>query len=235
MGVIAIPAGRSGKGHVEVLEPYLESIVAVGGLPVLIPALEKVPSRLDPLWSAVEGIMITGGGDIHPQRYGQVPHHSLAAVDMDRDALELRMLDWSLTSGVRVLGICRGAQMMGVHAGCELVQDLPSEGHHGHQDPRIDASYTAQRHSLDVEEDSRTARLLGDIREVNSEHHQAIRACSGGLRPVAWSTDGVIEAVERDAWLGVQWHPEYMATEAPQHLDFFRWLVHGDQEIEALS
>lgn len=234
MGVIAIPAGRCGKGHVEILEPYVDAIVAAGGLPVLVPAIEGVPSRLDPLWSVVEGIMITGGGDIHPQCYGQSAQHSLGAVDEDRDALELAMLDWSLSSGVRVLGICRGAQIMGVHAGCALIQDLPSEGLHGHKDPRVDAGYTAKRHAIDVDEDSRTARLLGDIREVNSEHHQAIRACTGGLRPVAWSTDGVIEAVERDAWLGVQWHPEYMTTEGPQHLDFFRWLVHGDEGIEAL-
>lgn len=235
MTVIAIPIGRTGKGSVALLEPYVQSVIDAGGIPLLIAAMPGADQHVDAYLAGADALMLTGGGDIDPARYGQPTLTSLQEVDEARDAFELAALDWSLRKSRRVLGICRGAQLMGVHAGGSLIQDLPTKGHFEHKAVTVDADYTAQRHDIVVEEDSIVARMLGDLRVVNSEHHQALDVPGDGMRPVAWSRDGVIEAIERDLWVGVQWHPEYMTAGQPQHLNVFRWLVHGENGIEVFQ
>jgi putative glutamine amidotransferase len=232
MSVIAIPIGRTGKGTVALLEPYVQAVIDAGGIPQLIAALPGTDAHVDAYLAHADAVLLTGGGDINPRRYAQSITTSLQAVDDARDAFELAALDWSLRNDKRVLGICRGAQLMGVHTGGSLIQDLPTQGHLNHKATAIDAGYTEQRHDIAVEEGSLVARMLGNARGVNSEHHQAIGTLGDGLRAVAWSSDGVIEAVERDLWVGVQWHPEYMTNERAEHLNVFRWLVHGEEGIE---
>jgi putative glutamine amidotransferase len=235
MTVIAIPIGRTGKGSVTLLEPYVQSVIDAGGMPMLVAAMPGADQHMDKYLDGAEALLLTGGGDIDPAQYGQPVLTSLQEVDEARDAFELAALDWSLRNNRPVLGICRGAQLMGVHAGGILVQDLPANGHFEHKALNVDADYAAQRHGIVVEEDSLVARMLGDRGVVNSEHHQALDVPGDGMRPVAWSLDGVIEAVERDLWMGVQWHPEYMTAGQPQHLNFFRWLVHGEDGIEVFQ
>jgi len=235
MSVIAIPIGRTGKGTVALLELYVQAVIDAGGIPYLVAAIPGADAHIDAYLSHADAVLLSGGGDVDPSRYASSPTSSLEAVDNARDAFELAALDWSLRKQKRVLGICRGAQLMGVNLGGKLIQDLPADGYFIHKAGAIDAGYTQQRHDIVVEENSLVARMLGSVRVVNSEHHQAIAILGGALRPVAWSSDGVIEAVERDLWVGVQWHPEHMTSEKPEHLNVFRWLVHGEKGIEVYA
>lgn len=233
--MIAILIGRTGKGTVALLEPYVQAVIDAGGIPYLIAAIPGADVHVDAYLAHADAILLTGGSDVDPSRYASSPTASLQEVDSARDAFEIAALDWSLRKQKRVVGICRGAQLMGVHSGGKLIQDLPAAGYFTHQASAVDAGYTEQRHDIVVEQDSLIARMLGKVRVVNSEHHQAIAPPNEALRPVAWSSDGVIEAVERDLWVGVQWHPEYMTSEKPEHLNVFRWLVHGEKGIEVYA
>lgn len=232
MNRIAIIVGRTGKGTVLLLEPYVQSVIDAGGIPVMIPAMPGEAQNIDDYLGDVDGILLTGGGDIDPHHYSSEATTSLQSVDRDRDNFELAALDWSLRTKKRVLGICRGAQMMAVHSGGSLIQDLPTEGHFNHMTSTVDFGYVQHMHEIVVEEDSLVAEILGTERIVNSEHHQAIRHLPDVFQKVAWSEDGMLEAIERDTWVGVQWHPEYMANNQSEHLNFFRWLVHGRNGIQ---
>jgi putative glutamine amidotransferase len=233
--MIAILIGRTGKGTVALLEPYVQAVIDAGGIPYLIAAIPGADAHVDAYLAHADAVLLTGGSDVDPSRYASAPTASLQEVDSARDAFEIAALDWSLRKQKRVVGICRGAQIMGVHSGGKLIQDLPAAGYFTHRASAVDAGYTEQRHDIVVEQDSLIARMLGKVRVVNSEHHQAIAPPNEALRPVAWSIDGVIEAVERDLWVGVQWHPEYMTSEKPEHLNVFRWLVHGEKGIEVYA
>jgi putative glutamine amidotransferase len=232
MDRIAVIAGRTGKGTVNLLEPYVQSVIDAGGIPVIIPAMPGEARNIDDYLGDVQGLLLTGGGDIDPHHYSAETTTSLQSVDRARDDFELAALDWSLRTNKRVLGICRGAQMMAVHSGGSLIQDLPTQGHFNHMTNTVDFGYAQHMHEIVVEEDSLVAEILGSERRVNSEHHQAILNLPDAFRKVAWSEDGVTEAIELDDWVGVQWHPEYMANTQNEHLNFFRWLVHGRNGIK---
>src|SRR5207245_1471401 len=157
----------------------------------------------------VQWLVLTGGEDVEPSRYGAAPHPKLGETDPARDAVELALIAGAEQRRIPVLAICRGIQVLNVALGGTLYQDLASErgGPIDHADPR-------SRHGVRVEPSTLLHRAL-DARAttVNSRHHQAIRDLASGLRATAWADDGVIEGVERrpsDApWtLAVQWHPE---------------------------
>jgi putative glutamine amidotransferase len=163
-----------------------------------------------------DGLLLTGGDDVHPARYGMRPSPQLGAVSLERDALEWRALEIALTRGMPVLGICRGLQVLNVFLGGTLYQDLASElpGAHGQSRGWGDAA-----HAVSVVEGSRLRRIIGAATlHSNSYHHQAVRALAPGLHAVAHAEDGVIEAVEtpEPGWVvAVQWHPERGAADAP--------------------
>ena len=188
---------------------YVRALAGVGLIPLIVPPMLD-PARAAEALDVVRGLVLTGGEDVDPARYGAQPHPQLEKLDVARDAVELALLAGARERGLPVLAICRGIQLLNVGLGGTLFQDLPSErpGPVPHEDNQA-------RHALRVDPDSLLGRTLGRAAAlpVNSRHHQAIRDLAPGLRVSATAEDGVIEAVEPEdpaaPWmLGVQWHPE---------------------------
>lgn len=202
---------RRGRAYVRLPESYALAVAAAGGAPVLVPPLDPIEhgAALDRILASLDGILFPGGVDVHPRHFGE-ERHPTVTVDEQLDALELWLARWAVEHELTTLGICRGQQLLNVALGGSLVQDLPSEG------VRHPQSAPAQRdelaHAVEVEDGSRLAEILGARRfRANSFHHQAVRRLGRGLKPVAWSEDGVVEGVEstEHPWLlAVQFHPE---------------------------
>ena len=208
---------------------YIRAIERAGGVPLLLTpyhstaALERFADNLD-------GLLLTGGGDIDPARFGEAPHPTTDLVSAERDELELeRVTVQAIDRGLPLLAICRGLQVVNVALEGTLHQHVPDVFGESiaHSQPGARAERT---HDVTIAPDSLLARLSGGDRlRVNSFHHQAINDLGKGLEPVAWSEDKVIEAVElpgaRGFVLGVQWHPEELVDVDPAALRLFRALV----------
>jgi putative glutamine amidotransferase len=185
---------------------YAEQVAAAGGIPVLLPPLPGVAAAVGRL----DGLLLTGGGDIDPARYGAQPHPRTGRVSVLRDAAELELLDAAMAAGLPVLGVCRGMQLLNVARGGTLCQHLPDDAGH------TPAPGTFGSHPVRVAAGTRLAGILGangDGVDVPTAHHQAVDRLGEGLVATAWAEDGVIEAMEPSAagdpfLLAVQWHPE---------------------------
>jgi putative glutamine amidotransferase len=191
---------------------YIEAVQAAGGIPLLLtPHFSSEVQAA--LWQRLDGLVLTGGGDIEPARFGQPRHPAVDEVSPARDALELGLTRRAVAGDVPLFAICRGMQVLNVAFGGTLVQDIASERAgsllHSQKAPRHEATHAVKV----MGEGTRLGRVLGSPEiEVNSMHHQAIERLGEGLREVAWAPDGVIEGVEMPGEqrfvLGVQWHPE---------------------------
>ena len=194
---------------------------------------DDVPLRLhvDPdepgLLDGACGLLLPGGGDVDPARYGQEPHPRTHNVHGLRDELEFSLVRDALALDMPVLAICRGMQLLNVFLGGSLEQHLaddPGRLEHDRDRPRAEAA-----HELRLKDGSRLARMVGTERlPINSHHHQGLGRVAPDLEEVGWSEDGVLEAVESKAhtWvLGVQWHPEAMAPLESRQLAIFRAFV----------
>jgi putative glutamine amidotransferase len=190
---------------------YLQAVRVAGGLPLVISPLDEEPTR-DRLFDLASGLLLTGGEDVDPARYGQAPDGA-RTVSPERDAMELDLLARAIERRVPVLAICRGIQLLNVALGGTLYQDLFAQRGQEIDHDRY-REFDGHIHSIRTSE----PLLLADVFEVpefiqNSAHHQGIRDLSPELTAVAWAEDGVVEAVEYRApgaaWTcGVQWHPE---------------------------
>lgn len=184
---------------------YVRAVEAAGGRAIVVP-----PSTADPqeVLRVLDGLVLAGGADIDPERYGEPAHEQTVGLRPERDAGELALLDGALTDDLPVLGICRGMQIMTVHAGGRLSQHLPDEvGHEGHRpSPGVYGE-----HGVRIAPDSAVGRILGDSTRVRSYHHQGV-ADPGKLTVTGWDADdGTVEVVEDPSHrfaLGVLWHPE---------------------------
>jgi putative glutamine amidotransferase len=188
---------------------YVQGVTLAGGVAVLLPPQAVDAEGADRVLDGLDGLILTGGKDVDPARYGQAPHPSTDEPDRVRDAWEFTLVDRALRRGLPVLGICRGAQVLNVALGGTLVQHLPDAvGHSGHQKGNAVFSTSVVR----TVPGTRLAGLIGETTDAQCYHHQAIDRLGRGLVISATdSADGVIEAVEftGDAWvLAVQWHPE---------------------------
>lgn len=193
---------------------YAAAVAAAGGLPVHLPQDVDVATYAGHL----DGILLSGGGDIHPARYGAAPQAELHGVETGRDEMELAVIDLALDDGLPMLGICRGFQLLNVHAGGTLHQDVPDHA-------RFDIPPGAEVDTVVVAEGSRLHQLYGPTVSVNSLHHQTIDRLAEGWEVTGRGTDGTIEAIElpdRDV-IAVQWHPEMLANASNDPI--FRWLV----------
>ena len=209
--IVAVSATRrtdAGRERVALNTAYVYALMRAGLVPLLVPPLldpEAACAALD----GVRGLVLTGGEDVEPGRYGAAPHPKLGEIDRARDAVELALVAGAERRRLPVLAICRGIQILNVALGGTLYQDLASE-----RPGPVDHADARSRHGLRIESGTLLHRTLevGDA-SVNSRHHQAIRDVAPGLRVNAWAEDGVIEGAERKdraaPWtLAVQWHPE---------------------------
>ncbi len=192
---------------------YIQAIILAGGRPMLVPCIPREEIVI-PLLEMADGVLITGGADVSPLEYGQQPHPRLRYVNPDRDGLDRIAVRWLLDHPeVPCLAICRGIQAYNAYAGGTLIQDIAAQVR-GAIKHSQDAPPWAVSHSITVDPGCLLASIWssGEVL-VNSFHHQAVDQPAEGLKVVARSPDGVIEAMERpDArWtLLVQCHPEQM-------------------------
>jgi len=197
----------------------VEAVYAAGGEPLVVhPSAPGGDDEVSGRLGFADGVLLPGGGDLDPAHYGGAPHESLYDMDAGQDAFDLAVARWSLAAGRPLLAICRGMQVVNVAAGGTLVQDMPR--HHRHV-----------RSELALQPGTAVRGTLGrDVVTISCYHHQAVDRAGAGLRPTAWSADGVIEALEpagpgRGWFLGVQWHPEDTAAGDPAQHRLFAALV----------
>ena len=196
---------------------YVRAVEGAGGRALLVPPSEEaIEETLDVL----DGLVFSGGSDLHPELYGQDAHPETTGVREERDRGELALLVAALERDLPVLAICRGSQVLNVARGGDLVQHLPEVvGHEQHKHtPGVFGD-----HEVDVRPDSTVGRLLGERAPVKSHHHQGFGRIGDGLVEAAWAEDGTLEAVEDPSQrfaVGVLWHPE-----AGEDAALFRALV----------
>jgi putative glutamine amidotransferase len=212
---------------------YMRAVERAGGLPVALPPLRD--ENVGPLLEQLSGLLLTGGPDIDPACYGAEPHPELGPIDHDVDVFEIELCRQADRRGLPILGICRGAQLLNVARDGSLIQHLPDITN-GTIEHRQSEPGDRTTHVVQVAPDSGLAQTTGGgpVR-VNSFHHQAIERLGAGLRPVAWSADGVIEAVEDpnedgQLVLGVQWHAETLTVQDEQLALFERLVQAAEQE-----
>lgn len=226
IGIVAQSHGRTEPG-MRTNAAYVFAVEDVGGLPVIIPLLRD-HDALRQLYQRLDGLLLTGGPDVHPRLYGEEVRPACGRIDEPLDVVELTLLRWALDDDLPFLGICRGMQMLNVVCGGTLYQDLPTE-YPGALDHRPDDGRDALVHELRVEPGTRLAEVLGTTHlRVNSIHHQAARVVAPGLVVSAWAEDGVIEGLEhpgKSFALGVQCHPEELYREHPPMARLFRAFV----------
>ena len=202
---------------------YVESVERAGGVPVVLPVLD--PDAVDYLLPMVSGILLTGGGDVAPSRYGAMPIAETHGVDLLRDAFEIRLIQAAIEVDMPLLATCRGMQVLNVAMGGSLIQHVPHAT--GQEHDRVDR-WRDTVHRVKIEPDSHLAEAMGATEiDVNSIHHQAVDQAAPGARAVAWAEDDTVEAIEVHGSphiVAVQWHPELL-EDWPEHQGLFRQLV----------
>ncbi|MFE1234427.1 gamma-glutamyl-gamma-aminobutyrate hydrolase family protein [Streptomyces sp. NPDC058745] len=180
--------------------PYPRLVQASGGLAAMLPPGD--PATAAEVVARLDGLVVAGGADVEPVRYGAAPDPRTGPPARARDAWELALIEAALASGTPLLGICRGMQLLNVALGGTLIQHL--DGH-------VEAVGVIGRHAVKPVPGTLYASLAPELAEVPTYHHQAVDRLGRGLVPAAYAEDGTVEAVELagPGWaLGVQWHPE---------------------------
>ena len=208
---------------------YIEGVEAAGGIPVVLP-----PQRdtAESLLDRIDGLLFSGGGDIDPARYGDDTRHpDTYGIDELRDSFELELFRAALARDMPIFCICRGIQVANVALGGTLIQDVSDEIGTAIEHSQHKAGFKPadKGHTVDVVPGTLLHEIFGESEVgTNSFHHQAIRTPGTGLRVAATAPDGVIEAVDRPGssfFIGVQWHPEMMFRDHPEHLKLFQALA----------
>jgi putative glutamine amidotransferase len=197
-------------------QTYLNALIRAGAAPVLIPhSTDKLLLRT--LYDAVDGLLLPGGEDVDPARYGEPPHEKCGTVSPERDETELLLARWAVDEDKPLLAICRGIQVLNVALGGSLYQDIEAQVPGGQKHdwyPGYPRNHLP--HPITLDPGVRLAHILGTTSlSVNSLHHQALKKVALGLRVAARAPDQIIEAVEAEDHpfaLGVQWHPEELAN-----------------------
>jgi putative glutamine amidotransferase len=203
---------------------YLEVLGMLDAVPVLIPLLDQYPNVLQGLFEQLDGVLLAGGSDIEPARYGEIRCAECGPSDPDRDAVEILLVKYALSEKLPILGLCRGVQLLNVACGGTLYQDIPSQVPGAIKHDFTAAQQYSDRASLEhdvrIKPNSLLAQVLGEsVVLVNSIHHQAVKELGQNLVATAYSNDGVVEAIEGTVGgflLGVQWHPEELVETDPR-------------------
>jgi putative glutamine amidotransferase len=186
---------------------YADALLAAGGVPVLLPPAAGTDDVARAMVARIDALVVSGGADVDPGRYGAEPHRRTTGWRDDRDAWETALLRAADEAGLPTLGVCRGMQLMAVAAGGSLHQHTPDLVGHDEHSPGGPAF---GRIAVRTAEDSRLRAALGERVDVGCHHHQTVDT-HPGFQPVAWAADGSLEAMERPGprfCLAVQWHPE---------------------------
>jgi putative glutamine amidotransferase len=212
------------RGRLHLNRPYATAVTAAGGLPLLLPEMRGMEGEY---LKRLDGILLSGGGDIDPSCFGEEPHPLTGWISPHRDAFELELARLALGSGMPVLGICRGLQVLNIAAGGDICQDISllfrTPLKHAQNAPRWHFT-----HGLQLLPGSHLANLLGGLEiRVNSFHHQVVGRVARGFSVTARSPDGVIEGLESQSGhaLGVQFHPEEMWEREARFLNIFKSLI----------
>jgi putative glutamine amidotransferase len=216
-----------GQATVLLNQAYVKAVMQAGGVPVLIPSL-LAEEGWDSLYSRLDGLLLSGGGDIALDHFKGEPHPRIEEADRPRDALELNLLHAAIAGGKPFLGICRGCQLINVGLGGTLYTHIPDQLPNA-----LDHAYpgnlrTVLVHEVKIEEGTRVADVLGEpIIKVNSHHHQGLKEIAPSLRVAGYAPDGLVEAIElpdHPFGLAVQWHPEWLTDQQPTR-NLFRKFV----------
>ena len=219
-GIISSPAAYC-------FRDYIEAVRIGGGYPFLLPIMED-PEYLPDVLRYFHGVLLIGGEDVDPGRYGANADPNLGRVDPDRDEAELRVVKLALEADLPLLAICRGLQVLNVAVGGTLLQHIPTAipnaliHTRGGNDPE-------RYHDITFTPDATMkAWYTRSTIKVNSSHHQAIDQLGAGLHVAATAPDGVIEAVELPGYdfvTAVQWHPERMIAQSAEQLELFEQFI----------
>ena len=218
--VIGITANYS-DATCKLAETYYKSVLAAGGVPLLIPPLADEATIVNTL-ERIDALLLSGGGDYNPLYCGEQPLPRLGGINSERDLPELLITRLAYNRQMPMLGICRGIQTLAMALGGHVAQDISSVATVKHSQ---DAVRTEPTHTIDIVPSSQLYDIYNKVKlSVNSFHHQALSDCGPHFRVVAKASDDIIEAIESNehkSIIGVQWHPECLDNGAP----LFRWLV----------
>lgn len=208
---------------------YIRAIERAGGVPVMIPIVED-PQTLEPILGRLDGILFSGGSDIDPQYYGELPRYGLGKINPVRDAQEVALAKKVLYEmNLPVLGICRGIQLLTVASGGTLYQDLKSQRPEGLNHTLNIAPKYHPTHPVDIQPGSRLYEIFGKERiGVNGFNHQAVKKLGKDFKATMLAPDGLIEGMElvgERFVIGLQWHPEMMIDKYPEYLLIFKAFV----------
>ncbi|MCU0309510.1 MAG: gamma-glutamyl-gamma-aminobutyrate hydrolase family protein [Acidimicrobiales bacterium] len=220
---VAVLLGREPEERFSIHRGYIDGVVAAGALPVLlVPGPAGADEAVLAAVAECDAVLVTGGHDVDPTLYGEADGGLVKGIDADRDRLEVEVVRRTVASGRRLLGICRGIQILNVALGGSLHQDLVTDGLDQHS---VEDRPHEPVHDLEVVPGSLIEGLLAGRTKVNSLHHQGVKVLGEGLEATAFAPDGLIEAFEAPGVLGIQWHPERMLGFDDVFHAPFRWLV----------
>jgi putative glutamine amidotransferase len=204
---------------------YADAVSAAGGTPVFMPCTSAALDVLD----YADGLVLTGGSDVSPARYGEDAHPTVYGVDETRDEIEISLVVKALEKGIPILAICRGMQVLNVATGGSLIQHIePDQSGSGDHHAAWDVSPDSLVHDVSFSEGSVASRAYGSTCRVNSLHHQALGRLGKGVVATGFASDGTVESAEMPEHrvLAVQWHPELVVA----HPDpSFVWLIDAAQ------
>ena len=215
-----------GMERIYVNKDYVDAVNKAGGIPLLLPPVEDAETVCRYV-RLCDGFILSGGGDINPALYGEIPHPKLEEFHSTLDHSQWLLTQEILRADKPLLAVCRGVQLLNVVQGGSLWQDVSAIDHpvmlHSQFSPRGDLF-----HPVNIAQDSILHRLFGDKLVVNSFHHQCLKDLGKGLEITATAPDGIIEAVEMPDHrfvIGIQWHPEMLLTASDTMLPLFRQLM----------
>jgi len=210
-------------------QSYVRALARASAAPLLIPPLTD-NILLRTLYERLDGLLLPGGVDVHPARYGEPIHEKCGSISPDRDEAELTLAQWAMDDGLPLLAICRGIQVLNVALGGSLYQDIQAQVPEAERHdwyPGYPRDHLP--HPVAVTPQTRLAHLLGTTSlPVNSLHHQALKDVAPTLTVTARAPDGIVEAAEADEHpfaVAVQWHPEELAEHDARAQRLFDALV----------
>ena len=206
---------------------YVDSVMRSKGTPFIMPIIED-EEIIKKMVENVDGIIMTGGVDVHPFRFNEEPIEKIGTISIERDDFDFKLMKYAVEMNKPIFGICRGIQVINVYFGGTLIQDIPAQRSTNILHSQT-AEYHAPTHKIQIVKDSIIYDMLGESSEVNSFHHQAIDKLAKDFKVTAAAKDGIAEAIEykkKDSFiLGVQWHPELMSSKIIKMQNIFDMFV----------